>query len=81
MILFNHIHGLVDNGQGAQTQKIHFQQTDFLYVFFGKLGDNTTLCRFLQRQIGIQRVSGNYHTGCVSARMTRQTFQFLCCFD
>ncbi len=70
----NHPDRIPDHRQGAQTEKIHFQQSQLFQRSHGKLGGNTIIV-FLQRNIIRHRLPGDQNTGRMSGCMSRQSFQ------
>ena len=89
-LLFPHqFHRIVQNRQVPQTQKVHFQQTQLFQRGHGVLADHGFVI-FRQGHIGIHRLPGNHHTGCMGGGMTggalqlfrriNEIFQFLIAF-
>ncbi|MNW57230.1 hypothetical protein D3C74_350150 [compost metagenome] len=76
-LLLDPVHATLDNGQGAQPQKIHFKQADRFQVLHGVLRKRRTLAARLQRDGIGQRVSRNHNTGGVSRGVPRHAFHFL----
>ncbi|KAF5069815.1 hypothetical protein DSECCO2_228730 [anaerobic digester metagenome] len=73
-VLPDHGHGILHDGEGAQPQKVHLEQSQFLQGAHGELGDNGFLVA-LQRDILHQGAAGNHDAGGMSGGMARQAFE------
>ena len=73
--LFDQLHGAAEDGQVAQTQKIHLQQTRRFDVVHRPLRDHVLFARHAaQRHIFGQRFVGDHDGGGVRADVACQTF-------
>ena len=75
LFLLHRLDGIVQNSEVAQTQKVHFQQTQFFQRSHDVLADY----RFIilrQRHIFVYRTLGNHHTGRMGGGVAGHTFQF-----
>ena len=69
-----HFHGVVQNGQVAQAQKIHLEQAKLLKRRHGILADDGVVVP-RKRHIGHHRLFRNHNAGCMGRRVARHTFQ------
>ena len=75
-VLLHHLHGVVQNRQVPQAQKIHFQQPQLLQRHHGVLADDGLVVPG-QRYILIYRPLGDDHTGCVGGGVAGHPLQRL----
>ena len=73
--LLDQLAGLLEHGQGLESQKIHLEQADFAERLHGVLGDRLLVLIERERDDLDQRLLADHHAGGVGAGVAVESFQ------